>query len=134
VATVTEVDGWGWFTHTHDPRGGIVPATLFVAETALALGLLIRVVAHTVASGIRHPDGHPYDVRYGLGLGWHVRDPQPPWSDQLATAALVGCATAAWAVSAIPRLTVVPGLVAILAANLAVIVGDPVWLLLDRYT
>jgi hypothetical protein len=130
---MSEGHGWGWFTDTHDPRDGVVPATLFVAETALALGLVVRVTAHTVASGIRHPDGHPYDVDYGLRLGWQVRNPQPPWSDQLATAALVGSATAAWAVSTMPRLTPVPGLVAILAANLAVIVGDPVWLLLDHY-
>lgn len=123
---------WGWFTHTHDPRDGSRETVLFAAETLLAIGLLLRVVAHVVASGTRHPDGHPYDVDYGLRLGWQVREPQPPWSDQFATAVLVSAAVGSWAVWTVPGLRLMPGLLAVLGANLAVVAGDPLWLLLDQ--
>jgi hypothetical protein len=124
---------WGWFTETHDPREGPLETLLFCLETLLALGLIMRISAHVVASGIQHPDGHPFDVRYGLGLGWQVREPCPPWSDQIATAALLSTATLAWVVGAADRIELMPGLVAILGANLALLIGDPVWLLIQRY-
>jgi hypothetical protein len=123
---------WEWGSETHDPRDGLDEAALFVAEGLLSLGLLLRLSAHVIVTSAAHPDAHPFDkVRYGLGWGWHVTEPQPSWHDQFATALVLSFSSLALAVGELPSVEQ-RALVLLLALNLVVVAGDPLFLLVER--
>lgn len=124
-----------WNDGMEKPTASPVAALRFVAETILALGILVRATVHTVLVSRDVVEGDkegPMEVTYRLGTGFAVKSPDVPTPRELEMRLLsmaVGFMVAGvW----VGRMDFGDPLVAIAAANWGYLTADPLWFAAER--
>lgn len=128
----TEADAPTFDGDAPDPREGVWPASQFLIELLLAPGLILRYTAHMVGAHAYGADRDAIRLRYGLGVGFGVVNPDFSTLKQLEIAALTAGFAGAWWIMLFGAVDWQSGITAILAVNAAVVIGDPLWIGIDH--